>query len=181
MNNEREKKTLMTQGLFGRVIKLKFLVFKRPYTHFHTHFHSHVFQKTTNNITKTPLSNKPLETQIILLSYLMLIRETTQRYINQNNMTKKSTNLTNLMLAKKKEAIVLICFWQLPKIIINLHYQKNVRPRQHHTQQPVQNVHKIPANNHKYTWPHNDTTQKRKKLIIIRTHPAQKSKKEKSF
>ena len=37
-------------------------------------------------------------------------------------MTKKSTNLTNLMLVKKKEAIVLICFWQLPKIIINLHY-----------------------------------------------------------
>ena len=27
----------------------------------------------------------------------------------------------------------------------------------------MQNVHKIPANNHKYTWPHNDKTQKRKK------------------
>ena len=34
-------------------------MFKQHYTYFHTFFHPHVFQKNTNNITQTPLSNEP--------------------------------------------------------------------------------------------------------------------------
>ena len=37
-------------------LNLTFSDFKQPYTHFHIY----VFQKTTNNITQTPLSNRPI-------------------------------------------------------------------------------------------------------------------------
>ena len=40
-----------------------FLVFKQHYTHFHTLFQSYVFKKTINNITQTPLPNRPLTAQ----------------------------------------------------------------------------------------------------------------------
>ena len=40
-----------------------FSVFKQHYIHFHTFFHPHVFKKTINNITQTPLPNRPLTAQ----------------------------------------------------------------------------------------------------------------------
>ena len=36
-----------------------FEYFKYTYTYFHAHFHQHVYQKHSNNITQTPLSNTP--------------------------------------------------------------------------------------------------------------------------
>ena len=36
-----------------------FSIFKQYYTHFHTLFYLHVFQKNTNNVTRTTLPNNP--------------------------------------------------------------------------------------------------------------------------
>jgi len=41
------------------ILKHMFLVFKQYYTYFHIFFHPHVYQKNTNNITQTPLLNRP--------------------------------------------------------------------------------------------------------------------------
>ena len=41
-------------------LKHMIFVFKQHYTHFYALFDPHVFQKNTNNITQTPLSNGPL-------------------------------------------------------------------------------------------------------------------------
>ena len=51
--------------------KQLFSVFNQHYTHFNILFHSHVYQKTTNNITQTPLPNGPNFAQKSFMSFLL--------------------------------------------------------------------------------------------------------------
>jgi len=63
VNQEEEKQTNEKTEIFRPYLvehlKHMFLVFKQHYIYFHILFHSHVFQKNTNNITQTLLSNEP--------------------------------------------------------------------------------------------------------------------------